>query len=429
MNAIPNSLEKFAFTDTQPQLNVQESEYLRLLGYPGRHAVSERSRELARWTRQWYAENGRPWIFARGAGGLKIATGKISLSGAEFVSERLHEQFAAAEAHDAMLVAVSAGKECEEKARQCWQEGKPDEYFFLEMYGSAVVEHLVTHAAGRICGWAEQNRLAVLPHYSPGYSGWPISDQPKLWGLLRGNNGSPFPADLHVMETGMLRPKKSLLTLFGLTRHSEKVSPGSKLIPCENCSLPNCQYRRAPYCSFMPQPEMVSRQQNGGVEFNALSAPVGPVLDKLARYTVNARALKKWSQERLHLQIANDGSIRAHFRFEGTTCSNLGRLIEYDYHVRLQPRAQGYRVAEARCTPADGDTGHAHQCEYLRDPAFFMREVASEKPLLGCPLNDVLAWKRSVNPAGCHCEAGSREHKWGMVFEVIHFALAQKGAS
>ncbi|MEP6662743.1 MAG: hypothetical protein ABJC04_03665, partial [Verrucomicrobiota bacterium] len=177
----------FEFTDTTPQLNVQESEYFRLLGYPREHALSQRARELADWTRDWYAKNGHPWIFARGAGGLKIASGKISLKGAEFVSNRLEEQFTAAEAHDAVLVAVSAGKECEEKARQCWQEGKPDEYFFLEMYGSAVVEHLVTHAAGRICAWAEENKMAVLPHYSPGYTGWPVSDQPTLWGLLRGH--------------------------------------------------------------------------------------------------------------------------------------------------------------------------------------------------------------------------------------------------
>jgi hypothetical protein len=420
------TLEEFGFTDTQPQLNVQESEYLRLLGYPRNHEIGERTRELISWARNWFAENGRPWIFARAAGGVKLDTRKIVLSGAEFISDRLHEQFSAAEAHDAILVAVSAGKQCEEKAHQCWQEGKPDEYFFLEMYGSAVVEHLVTLTAGRICGWADQNAMAVLPHYSPGYTGWPVSDQSKLWKIIRGNNGSPIPADLEVMETGMLRPKKSLLTVFGLTRYPEKVQPGSKLVPCENCSLPSCQYRRAPYRLFMPQSEIVGHAQIDGVE---LDSPSAPVLDKLARYTVNPRALKKWSQERLHLETASDGSIKAQFRFEGTTCSNLGRLIEYDYHVRLKPRAQFYWVAEARCTPADGDTGHVHQCEYLRDPEFFMSQIAAEKPFVGCPLNDVLAWKRSVNPAGCNCEAASREHKWGMVFEVIHFALAQRGAS
>src|SRR5580704_10324301 len=251
----------FSFTEIQPRLNVLEAEYLRLLGFPAGHQLNERSRELSDWARRWYAENGRPWIFSRSAGGFEITQEKISLGGVEFSSDRLLAQFRAAKAHDAMLVAVSAGPECEAMARQCWQEGKPDEYFFLEMFGSAVVEFLVTHAAGRVCAWADQNGLAVLPHYSPGYTGWPVSEQPKLWNVIRGESSSVFPAELEVLESGMLRPKKSLLTVFGLTRHPEKVLPGSKLVPCENCSLPNCQYRRGPYRQFMPQAESIGRFQ------------------------------------------------------------------------------------------------------------------------------------------------------------------------
>jgi hypothetical protein len=415
----------FSFTEIQPRLNVIEAEYLRLLGFPPGHELGERPRELAHWARQWYAENGQPWIFARSAGGLELSDEKILLSGAEFLSERLLAQFRATKAHDAMLVAVSAGTECEAKARECWLEGKPDEYFFLEMYGSAVVEFLVTHVAGRVCAWAEQNGMAVLPHYSPGYTGWPVSDQPKLWNLIRGAGGSPFPADLEVMESGMLRPKKSLLTVFGLTRHPEKVLPGSKLVPCENCSLPNCQYRRAPYRSFMPQPETIGRFQPDG-ENEAAARGVDFPLNLNARYSLNARALRKWMQERLQVEFAADGSVSALFRYEGTTCSNIGHPIHYDFHVRLHPATQAYRIADVRCGPAIGDGGYALMCEYLKGPERFAARVAAEKPLLGRPLNDVLAWMRSPSPAGCQCEAGSREHKWGLVFEVIHFALAQR---
>jgi hypothetical protein len=235
------------FNDQRPKLDVQESEYVRLLGFPRRHALEGRARELADWARAWYAEHGRPWIFARPAGGVSVGPGAICVAGTEFVSERLQAPFAAAEAHDAMLVAVSAGPECEQHARRCWQEDKPDEYFFLEIFGSAVVESLVTLAAARICAWADQNEVGVLPHYSPGYSGWNVADQVRLWALVRGNNGAPFPGELEVLPTGMLRPKKSLLTVFGLTRHPEKLQRGSRLIPCENCSLPRCQYRRAAY--------------------------------------------------------------------------------------------------------------------------------------------------------------------------------------
>ena len=78
----------------------------------------------------------------------------------------------------------------------------------MEMYGSAVVEHLVTVASGHICGWADQNGMVALPHYSPGYSGWDISDQIKLWELIRQKPGRDFPGDIQVLDTGMLRPKE-----------------------------------------------------------------------------------------------------------------------------------------------------------------------------------------------------------------------------
>jgi hypothetical protein len=56
------------------------------------------------------------------------------------------------------------------------------------------------------------------------------------------------------------------------------------------------------------------------------------------------------------------------------------------------------------------------------------RRIATEKPLLGGFLDQVLAWPRPYSPAGCYCDQDSRQHKWGLVFEVLHFALAQREA-
>jgi len=244
-------------SDIRPAINVQESEYQRLLGFPKNHSMTGRARELADAARQWYAKNGRPWFYARQMNALELTDGKLRVGGTEFSSRQLHDQFAEAQAHSVVLVAVSAGRECEEHAQELWRESKPDEYFFMEMFGSAVVEHLVTVAGGRICSWADHSGAAALPHYSPGYSGWDISDQIKLWHLIRQNGTRRFDGKLDVLETGMLRPKKSLLAVIGLTRHLEKARSLAKLIPCKNCSLPNCQYRRAPYRHAPPQTEEV----------------------------------------------------------------------------------------------------------------------------------------------------------------------------
>ena len=359
---------------------------------------------------------GQPWIYARQAAGFDLSPAALRVEGRSLASKVLQEQWTEAEVHSALVVAASAGKECEEHARELWRDGRPDEYFFLEVYGSAVVEHLITSAGGQICAWAEPRGMAALPHYSPGYPGWDMSDQFRLFDLVQNARPRLEPGDLRVLDSGMLQPKKSMLAVFGITLRQDKVQHFSQWIPCHNCSLPGCVYRRAPYKQSLPQIEDVRRLQPG-------SAGNGPLSKPSPAYRLNARALRKWSQERLHFRRLPDGSVQARFRYEGTTCANLGRPLGFDYHVLLQPSADGYRIVEAACAPAPGDTGHTAMCEYINDPTSLMTRIAGEEPLLGRPLNEILAWERADSPSGCYCDAAGRLHKWGLVFEVIHYAL------
>ena len=416
----------FEVLDTQPDVRVMDSEYKRLLGYPDHHSLHGRALELAHWARDWYSKHGRPWLYARETGTFEFKNRSLSVHGREFASQRLHDQFTQAEAANGIAVVVSAGSECEEAARRLWNEEKPDEYFFLEVFGSSVVEHLITFTGARICAWAEPQGMAVLPHYSPGYSGWDVSDQVKLFHLLRNGNDPRFPQDIQVKESGMLQPKKSLLALFGLTRRLDRVRSIRGLVPCENCSYPNCQYRRAPFRQALPQLEDVRRLQSpasAGAEETPRSRSG---LDHNAKYSVNSRALQKWSCERLELKQLEDRSLEALFRYEGTTCANLGHPLEFYYRLKLGPPEQGYKINDANCAPAPGDTGHAQMCAWVEDPKKLTRSIEAEKPLLGRRLNDVLSWQRQNFPSGCYCDADARTHKWGLVLEVIHYALVQR---
>jgi hypothetical protein len=120
----------------------------------------------------------------------------------------------------------------------------------------------------------------------------------------------------------------------------------------------------------------------------------------------------------------DDGSLTASFRFDGTTCSNQGRPLAFDYTVTLSPPESRCTILEADCRPASDDTGHMHMCAFIEDAEGLMRAIATEKPLLGQPLDDVLQWVRAAAPSGCYCTAVSRAHKWGLALEAIHYALA-----
>ncbi|HTR43518.1 MAG TPA: hypothetical protein VMH87_18045 [Pseudomonadales bacterium] len=237
----------FTLTEIRPQVEIPEAEYLRLLGYPKNRPLEGRARELADGAEKWFSKHGRPWICARECSSLERSAEKLKLCGKEISSRRLREVFSTADVHSVVLLAVSAGKECEEYAQKLWKEEKPDEYYFLESYGSAVVEQLVTFANGRICGWADEHQMAALPHFSPGYAGWNVAGQVPLWELFRQQFTDGFPGELDALESGMLRPKKSQLAIVGLTRELDKAKRMQNLIPCEQCPMPNCRYRRAPF--------------------------------------------------------------------------------------------------------------------------------------------------------------------------------------
>ena len=409
-----------ARTDTRPDTHVQPAEYQRLLGYPRDVVMTDRARELASAARAWYDEHGRPWVYARQTDDVTLTPDSVLIDGVAFASERLHRTLREAGADRVVLVAVGAGPEVEREAQRLWQEEKPDEYFFLEIYGSAVVEHLVMMTGARLCATADEDGLAVLPHYSPGYPSWPITEQAALLSLIGSEN---LPSRVEVLDSGMLRPKKSLLAVFGVTPHVDRVRRLTDLVPCEGCSLPGCDYRRKPFSRARFRSEVESMRSTG--ERAGVTPPVTPI-DVDATYSVNGKALRRWVDERLSITHNADGSTDALFRYEGTTCSNMGRSFEFHYSVKLGPRDGRYIVLDQLCAPAPGDEGHTLMCRYRAAAPDLMASITEDKPLLGRPLDDVLLWHRTTGGASCYCDEAGGKQKWGLVLETIHYAFAQR---
>src|SRR5690606_16415592 len=111
------------------------------------------------------------------------------------------------------------------------------------------------------------------------------------------------------------------------------------------------------------------------------------------------------------------------FRYDGTTCSNMGRRLSFLYRVTLGPREAGFPLRSLSCHPAPGDDGFRSMCGYVREGETLLDTIAHETPLVGRPLDAVLVWDRPTLGAGCHCEPAARLHKWGLALETIHFAL------
>jgi len=192
-----------------------------------------------------------------------------------FTSPRLAKTLRRADAHGVALVAVSAGQEVVEESQKLWREENPTSTSFWRSSGPRWWSTWSPRPARDCCAW-------------PKPATWPCcrtTVRVMAIGMCRSSGGllhamsPPFPLD--VMESGMLRPKKSMLAVFGLTRHTERLRQLSELVPCQSCSFGPCQYRRAPFGA----------------------APV-------AYKVFNVKALRRWAAERLSLE-RRDGMIHA----------------------------------------------------------------------------------------------------------------------
>ena len=365
-------------------VDVQTAEYQRLLGYPPGFVMEGRPRELAQWAIEWYAAHGRPWLYARELDSAAADPRGVVLDRESFHSEALRDRFTRTQAGGAVLAAVSAGVEVEDEAQRLWRAERPDEYYFLEVLGSAIVERLAYIAGSRLCQWAEPQRLAVLPHDSPGYPSWDIGEQVRLLALLK--RSAALPGPLEALESGALTPKKSLLAVYPIAPASAQLRRLTDMQPCDNCRLPGCQYRRL-------------------------------------NYTVNAKALRKWAGERLKLHPTDDGGVEARFRYDGTTCTNMGRALAFDYRVKLGPRKEGFLIEQQECAPAAGNSGYQSMCRYLEQGEKLLTTIADERAELGSTLAEAVGRRRPAAAAGCYCEPASRDHKWGLVLQTLHYAL------
>jgi len=392
-----------------------------LLGVPHQLRLTGRMADLSTWARDWYAEHGQPWVYTQLVESFTADKDTLDIEGTLLKSPALSKSLLRGEAHSLVLAATSAGPALEAEAQRLWDADKPDEYFFLTVYGSAVVEHLNTIAGAQLCAWAEEQHMAILPHYSPGYPGWDISDQHHLRNLIRIPPGMPAGASLTVMESGMLQPKKSQLAIFGVTRRVDLVEKLSELTPCERCPLADCQYRRKPYRISADMAEATTAVKQAMSTIDDMTSPT--ILDHNANYALSHKVLRRWSEQRMDIQHQSDGRIVATFFSEGSTCSNLGMPLAFDHTITLAPRKEGYLVRDVSCKPASRHDGAEQMCSYLEKGDAHFRLIDEEKYFIGQPLNAILSWSLPVLPAGCYCEKESRNHKWRNAFQTLHYAL------
>jgi len=221
---------------------IEPAEFNRLLGMPRGRDLDGLLAERAAWARVWYARHGSPYLTARRHEIVELTIDTVRLGGGlSFVSRAFADHLRRWEAHAMVGMAVSAGAEVDQACEEMWKDGRPDEAYFLERFGVAVVERLVHTSTLRLCQAAEGGDATLTPHISPGCGSWELEHQQLLWAAIFAD-GELGP--IRLLDSGGLMPKNSMLAAAGVTRRAVTASP---LDACRSCDLGRCRFRRAPF--------------------------------------------------------------------------------------------------------------------------------------------------------------------------------------
>ncbi len=361
--------------------------FRRHVGLPACAELDDHLEGLFEQARSWYRHHGQPWTEARQVGIQRIVYDVIHLEQQQQLSSTLLARgLARAHAHAIVVVAVSAGKAVDEQIDALWKSGKVDEAMFLNAYAIATVEHLRWQAGDHLRHIFGESNTTVLPHYSPGYDGWDLADQARLFRLI--GNGQSNSVPLELLPSGGLRPSKSTLAAYGVTRRTDFDEDLQQ------------------YWSCRATPTSVARPS--------------------ASYDFPEKALIKWRDGRLKVVGQPNNELLATFRLDGSTCTNMGTPLAFDYIIRLKREEQGgHRILSSSCEPAEGHVGYQSMCAYLDKPDRFMAQLRAHQPLEGQPLSKALTWQTPTSPAGCLCTRASQDHKWRIVLQTLHFALEE----
>jgi len=131
------------------------------------------------------------------------------------------------------VFACTAGAEISKLASEYNKKGHTVHAYIADSIGSIVVEHAMNKIQERLKLQMEEKGLKITNRYSPGYCGWELKEQSKLFGLLPENF-----CGISLSDSMLMKPIKSVSGIIGI---------GKDVVydqyTCNYCRDVNCLYR------------------------------------------------------------------------------------------------------------------------------------------------------------------------------------------
>jgi len=154
--------------------------------------------------------------------GIRFTTGKIIASYLD-------------QAEKIAFFVATAGKEYEAWLKTLHEEGDIWNMFLADIIGSEIAEATARAVGEDLEKYARLNGSNISNSYSPGYCGWTVKEQQKLFSFFP----SP-PCGVTLTDSSLMLPIKSVSGIIALGKQIEKKAYG-----CDICMMKSCYKKRA----------------------------------------------------------------------------------------------------------------------------------------------------------------------------------------
>jgi drug/metabolite transporter superfamily protein YnfA len=144
------------------------------------------------------------------------------------------------------VFACTAGAEITTRSKSLMKNGDLLGGYVYDLFGSIVVEDAMDLIQGRLQNEMKRLGLAITNRFSPGYCGWDVAEQQRLFKLLPDRF-----CGIQLTASSLMLPAKSVSGIIGIGE-SVKYHPYT----CNLCDMKNCLYRNLK--RKMPDPSLAN---------------------------------------------------------------------------------------------------------------------------------------------------------------------------
>jgi hypothetical protein len=132
------------------------------------------------------------------------------------------------------LFLCTAGREIGIRSRKMMLERDFLKGYIYDVIGSEIVEAAADIMQGDLEKNITDSGKKITNRYSPGYCGWDVAEQHKLFQLIPGNY-----CNIHLTPSALMDPVKSISGIIGIGENVRK-----NTYTCSICDMEECLYRR-----------------------------------------------------------------------------------------------------------------------------------------------------------------------------------------